>query len=79
MNTKYQYIRFLEEHTTGKTSKWSCLNNKSDDCLGMVRWDGGWRQYVFWPEDCCMFSNGCLRDIADFLDQLNAKQKAKTT
>jgi hypothetical protein len=82
MRTEYKYIKFEQWPAvawTGKTSKWQCVANS--DCsvsLGAVRWEGGWRQYVFWPDDCCMFSNGCLRDIADFLDQLNADHKEKS-
>lgn len=31
--------------------------------LGVIKWDTGWRQYVFHPESDCKFSNGCLGEI----------------
>jgi len=43
--------------------------------LGAIHWYGAWRQYCFYPADGSTFSNGCLRDIASFLDELNEKKE----
>lgn len=72
MRTEYQYIRFVERATApGRiTTGWDCLNRRHGSLLGEVAFTGAWRQYVFRPSPTCEFSVGCLRDIADFCEQL---------
>jgi hypothetical protein len=38
--------------------------------LGCVRWYGAWRCYSFFPEPSTLFERTCLREIADFLEDL---------
>ena len=72
MKTKYKWIRF-EKHVCIDIVEWLCMN-KSDQCLGAVEYDAGWRQFVFivsvWEGET-KFNFRCLEDIADFLKQLN--------
>jgi hypothetical protein len=79
MITEYQYIHFVRHANPGrKTDLWACHNNKSLDCLGVIRWYGPWRQYCFSPEkyDDLVFSRGCLNDIGAFIKQLMDERKA---
>jgi len=71
MKTEYEYIRFAEQpyRPGSKTKAWGCWNNRHHTLLGLVQWDGAWRQYVFWPSDRTQFSAGCLADIQDFIEQ----------
>ena len=73
MKVRYKYIHF-EELTylqTGKTKYYECLNNSTGDPLGIVEWEGGWRQYIFTPNSTAdIFSAGSLIDIADFIKQI---------
>lgn len=70
MKTKYKHIYF-EKAASFEDLIWICYSNKGDIWLGSIPKKKVWRQYVFEPGSDCIFNNGCLRDIADFLDQLN--------
>lgn len=75
MKTKYRFIEFVPHEVWGDT--WTCQNRKSGDVLGHVRYYPQWRQYVSQLYPSAVFNNSCLRDIADFLDQLNAEKKSE--
>ena len=51
---------------SGKTSIWVVSSKKRGDRLGVVSWYGPWMQYVFEPDEGCVFNHGCLTDIALF-------------
>jgi len=73
MKTKYKFIHFEEIPylQTGKTKHYDCLNNRTNDSLGIVEWERGWRQYIFNPSSTSViFSVGCMLDIIDFIKQL---------
>lgn len=72
MKTEYQYIRFMCIGETGKTSRWSIHNHRTDAFLGEVKWYSAWRNYCFFTRDGCIFNDGCMRDILDFIGQLSA-------
>ena len=78
MKTKYKWIRFEEIPNPGKkTTTWECKNT-SDEFLGDIAWETGWRQYVFTPDfRALIFNHQCLKDIGDFLEQLNFNQKTR--
>ena len=66
----------FEIFSTGKTSKWQIINNRSNSSLGIVKWYGPCRQYCFFPHDLeLVFSAGCLNDIKDFITQLMNERK----
>lgn len=77
MKTDFEFIMFRDasEYVTGKTKAWVCLNGRSGGALGSVRWHGPWRQHCFFPTDA-VFSAGCLRDIAEFLDSVRLARNA---
>lgn len=77
MKTKYQYITFTQLPSTGKTTKWLCINNSSGDPIGSVIWYYRWRQYVYEPGQETVYSAGCLEDIQDFMRQLKEIQVEK--
>ena len=78
MKTRYKYIHFTKITDKPKTSEWACRNNKSGAVLGHVRWQIGWRQYIYEPITEAIYSAGCLLDIADFIKTLKAeKEKIK--
>lgn len=47
--------------------------------LGSIRFDGGWRQYVFLPETETRWSAGCMEGIIKFLKKINEEWRAKWT
>lgn len=78
MKTKYKFINFELIETKTKTGMWKCLNNRGDSLLGFIKWYPSWRQYCYFTmEQEAVYSKGCLEDIIDFINQLNAKRKEK--
>jgi len=78
MKTDYQYIRFAKRVELSKTSVWDCINKSGEYKLGDVKWNAGWRQYCYFPlptYNQFIYSVGCLKDIAGFIEQLMAERK----
>jgi len=76
MKTDYKYIYFKLHPTQDekrKTKIWICCNKSSDIVLAEIKWYPPWRQYCLSPESYMVFNDGCLKDIIDFLNQLNNK------
>ena len=76
MPTSTIKIRFKHIHFEGETPEdlgllWTCYNNKKQEYLGSISEEKVWGQYVFTTQEGIDFSSSCLRDIAEFLDQLN--------
>jgi hypothetical protein len=66
----YLSFTFKSTSDSGKTNIWSVKNCLSGVLLGWVKWRGGWRKYVLETEAAkTAFDSGCLREIADFLDE----------
>ena len=75
MKTEYQYIKFECYDSTKKTTKWYIKNIHSDSILGKIKWFSAWRQYCFFTNSGCIFNDGCMRDILDFIAQLEKERK----
>jgi hypothetical protein len=45
--------------------------------LGLIKWNGAWRQYCFFPDLETLWSSGCLQGIIDFLTEINALKRFK--
>ncbi len=76
INTKYKHVVFKLVTNKPKTSAWECYNkNDMDDEIGEVKWYFQWRQYCYFPAPFCVFSRGCLKDIANFIEQLMNQRK----
>jgi hypothetical protein len=44
--------------------------------LGVIKWYGPWRQYVFYPHASTLFNAGCLRELEYELGDLNTLHRA---
>ena len=74
MKTEFEYFSMEELHDCkGSTKQWFCMGKGCQ--LGLVKWYGAWRQYVFYPECDTIFSSGCLTDIVNFLTEVNELHK----
>lgn len=73
----YEYISISwnGSSSSGKTNIYSVTNNKSSALLGLIRWHGPWRQYVFVAAPLTLYSAGCLADIQSFLEETNTAHK----
>jgi hypothetical protein len=52
----------------GETPCYRVINNRAGSLLGMIYYKKDWKQFVFEPEEFCVFSHDCLADIIDFLN-----------
>lgn len=58
------------------TQAWMVIAKQGDTPLGFVKWDTGWRRYVFAPIASTIYEQDCLRDIAIFLEDRTREHKA---
>lgn len=58
---------FKERDPLPKTRRWDVINIRTQEVAGEIQWYGGFRKYVFFPEDDCFFDHDCLELIAGFL------------
>lgn len=59
---------------SGKTALFDVIAKRGNTRLGRIKWFGRWRQYTFYPDADTTYSEGCLTDIADFLNAARTKQ-----
>ena len=70
LKTKFKHIYMECVGDTGKTTRWEIKHNQSNVFLGMIYWYSPWRQYVSETKAGVIFSEGCHRDVADFIREL---------
>lgn len=66
------YLQFTQCSDTGKTKKYDTQNKTNGVKVGRVSFYPMWRKYVFRPEPDCLFDSGCLKEISDFIDGVQA-------
>lgn len=57
-----------------KTKIW--IVNCGDHELGKVSWYAAWRRYCFYPWQSKVFDAACLREAADFCEQMTKEHKS---
>lgn len=77
MKTEFQYIKMVEIAKKPKTTVWEVQNKKGEYSLGVIKWNPGWRQYCYFPDNGLVFSAGCLKDIYSFITELRSQQDKK--
>ena|SRR2546426_700037 len=84
MNLKWEgdivhgsYIRFVHtgQSESGKTMIWRVENELDRIFLGSVKWFSKWRTYAFDAEPDIVFEKTCLRDIAQFCEELTEEHR----
>ena len=69
MFKKKKYLNFLYScPTKRKTLRWIVSSVSLGEDLGYIEWYAPWRQYCYHSMDGLVFSVGCLREIADFIE-----------
>lgn len=66
-----KYIRFVKVAEKPKTSVWDVINKSGEYSIGVIKWNPGWRQYCFFPEQGMVFSVGCMQDICKFIEEVS--------
>jgi len=75
MRTETKYLRFVMAEQKAKTQVWQIISKKWGDVLGVIRWYGPWRQYIFYPEKDTIWNKDCLDDVKIFLQDLMERRK----
>ena len=73
-----KYVEVFEiPNPSKKTKIWGVHNiNESDDVnIGIIKWYGGWRKYVYYTENA-YYDWTCLRGIADFCEAMTKEHKS---
>lgn len=64
-----EYLRFYEvQMKPSMTTRGWLVVSTSLNRLGIVKFYGAWRQYVFHPGEGTIFNKGCMEDLARFCD-----------
>jgi hypothetical protein len=77
VGASYKWIFIFRTSEGKRTNKYSVRNKKTGHILGKLIWHTGWRQYCYFPRADCVYSAGCLKDIAGFLEVINHEHKMK--
>lgn len=79
MEKKYEYIEMVDVTADSmKTKRFMVMNKAHGDWLGEIKWECGWRQYVFMPSMDTIFSVGCMQDIISFISELQEERRSRT-
>ena len=72
-----KWIEFVlaGKSASGKTDSFRVINKDTKSLLGGISWYPGWRRYIFQSLAAIIYEQDCLRDIADFLEDLMKKRK----
>ena len=73
-----KYLRFIMRgkiDSDGVVSR--VYSRRAGDLLGSIDWYDPWGCYEFNSLENIEFSSGCLREIADYLDELMAMREKK--
>lgn len=76
---EYKYIRFFKmlQNTRKKTIDISVVSISEGYALAGISWYAPWRQYCLDTYAQNVFNSQCLKDITEFLDNLNKIHKEK--
>ena len=75
-----KYLVFEEdENPYRKTKRFTIVNQVTNDDIGKIYWDCGWRQYVSEMDSFIRVSAGCHIEIAYFINQLMENRKHDKT
>ena len=74
MDSEYLKFKLLEQK--GKIKITEVLSKSHNNTrLGVIRWHGAWRQYVYYPESFTLYSKGCMEDIITYIEKLNEDRR----
>ena len=65
-----KWIKFQQAGDTRKTKVWDVVTKDGQTLLGQIRWYPSWRKYSFFPFGNTIYENICLRNIAQFIEEV---------
>lgn len=72
----YIFFKKLKRSKERKTDIWKMMTIHGDQ-LGIIKFDGAWRQYVSEPDIGTKWSHGCHDQISAFLKKQNELWRKK--
>jgi len=75
MQGRHLDFRYFQ-HKRRTTKSYYVMSKFDQSYLGTVQWERGWRQYVFYPNNECMWSWDCLNELSDFIKKLTDNWRA---
>lgn len=76
---KYKYITIrqdADEHFKGK-AVYRIYSNRPMAQIGILSYYIPWKEYVFSSNENCVFNDGCLKDVLDFLSLIKSNTVPK--
>ncbi len=76
-----KWIEFMHIPQAGKmkTKVFAVINKATRDNIGQIRWYAPFRKYSFMPYPNTVYEQDCLRDIMDFIRELEYERKGQAT
>lgn len=65
------YLQFIDAPTKTKTTVLVILSRRTAKQLGVIKFNPQWRQFVFFPDNMTIWSDGCLEEIKWQIRRLN--------
>lgn len=53
-------------------------SNKDESVLGQIKWFSSWRKFCFFPKQDTVWDDKCLKELTDYLNELNYEYKHKS-
>jgi hypothetical protein len=76
---KWTTATYVGTSPSGKTDLWEIQSAANGEFLGMIRWYGRWRQYVFHPAKQTIWNPDCLDEVSTFCrGRTKASAEART-
>lgn len=77
-NRASQYVSFVPVPNPGKKTKvWNVIGYRDGDDIGIIKWAGNWRKYVYYIQSDSYYDWDCLRLIADFCEAATKDHRVK--
>lgn len=77
MTSRYFIIRPQPPKKARKTRDYLIVSRSQKVGLGIIKWHGAWRQYIFEPEADTIWSHDCLEDVQKFILHLMEERKKR--
>jgi len=71
MKTNYHFVYFLDLREARNIPNWHCYGIFTDRYMGKVDFDLKSGQYCYLSDSTLLYSAAMLKEISDFVDQLN--------
>jgi len=72
-NLIFEDISYIYTYKVTKTFRVYSSHDKEH--LGVINWYPKWRQYIFDPNIYTIYSDNCLKELAEFITKLNKEHK----